>query len=174
MTTTTSTSPEFIHALTLALNSAVSVAYAQRAVNAEKQGTAHQEESAAARHLNTLQAQFDILCNDLYLVTPLRALDDMLDELDRAVSRGDVETAERIRDRELAKHSPEVTRVRDIDGQIKSLEAQINLLRTKMDELEEERARAAVTAVWSGITKEQIADATGRDAIAVNRWLLGV
>ena len=174
MTTTTSTSPEFIHALTLALNSAVSVAYAQRAVNAEKQGTAHQEESAAARHLNTLQAQFDILCNDLYLVTPLRALDDMLDELDRAVSRGDVETAERIRDRELAKHSPEVTRVRDIDGQIKSLEAQINLLRTKMDELEEKRDLAAVVATWAGTSEAQLAEATDRDVDEVKRWLRGM
>lgn len=174
MTQTDIHTPEFTHALALVLNSAVSVAYAQRAVNAEKQGTAHQEESAAARHLNTLQAQFDILCNDLYLVTPLRALDDMLDELDRAVSRGDVETAERIRDRELAKHSPEVTRVRDVDKKIRNVKAQINLLRTKMGELEEERAQNAVTAVRSGITKEQIADATDRSAADVAKWLRGV
>lgn len=170
----TPTSPEFIHALTLALNSAVSVARAQRAVNAEKQGTARQEDSVAARHLGTLTAQFDSLCNDLFLLAPTIDPDDMFGELDKAVSRGDVETAERIRDRELALHSPEVSRVRDIDGQIKGLEAQINLLRTKMDELEEEREQAAVFATWSGITKDQLADATGRGIADVNCWLLGV
>lgn len=172
--TTTTTSPEFIHALTLALNSAVSVARAQRAVNSEKQGTASPEDSVAARHLGTLQTQFDILCNDLYLLDATGALSELYDELDKAVSRGDVETAERIRDRELALHSPEVSRVRDIDGQIKGLEAQINLLRTKMDELEEEREQAAVFATWSGVTKDQIAEATDRSAADVNCWLLGV
>lgn len=174
MTTTTSTSPEFIHALTLTLNAAVSVARAQRAVNAEKQGTARQEDSVAARHLGTLTAQFDSLCNDLYLFATPGPLDVLFDELDDAITCGDVDAAEKIRDRELALHSPEVARVRDIDGQIKSLEAQINLLRTKMDELEEEREQAAVFATWSGIDKEQIAEATDRSAADVNCWLLGV
>ena len=172
--TTTTTSPEFIHALTLVLNSAVSVARAQRAVNAEKQGTSRQEDSVAARHLGTLTAQYDILCNDLYLFATPGPLDAMLDELDDAITCGDVDATEKIRDRELALHSPEVARVRDIDGQIKSLEAQINLLRTKMDELEEEREQAAIVAVWSGITKDQLAEATGRDVSAVAEWLRGV
>lgn len=48
------TSSEFIHTLSLMLNSAVSVARAQHAVNAEKQGTANPEDSVAARHLGTL------------------------------------------------------------------------------------------------------------------------
>jgi len=170
----TTTSPEFIHALTLTLNAAVSVARAQHAVNAEKQGTANPEDSVAARHLGTLQTQFDILCNDLYLLDATEVLSELYDELDDAVSNGDVAAAEKIRDRELALHSPEVARVRDIDGQIKSLEAQINLLRTKMDELEEERAQNAVTAVWSGFTKDQLAEATDRSTADVNCWLLGV
>lgn len=172
--TTTTTSPEFIHALTLALNAAVSVARAQHAVNAEKRGTASPEDSVAARHLGTLQTQFDVLCNDLYLLDATESLSELYDELDKAVSRGDVETAERIRDRELALHSPEVSRVRDIDGQIKSLEAQINLLRTKMDELEEEREQAAVVASWAGTSEAQLAEATDRDVDEVRRWLLGV
>ena len=170
----TTTSPEFIYALTLTLNAAVSVARAQHAVNAEKQGTANQEESVAARHLGTLTAQLDSLCNDLYLLDATEVLSELYDELDDAVSNGDVAAAEKIRDRELALHSPEVARVRDIDGQIKSLEAQINLLRTKMDELEEERAQNVVTAVWSGFTKDQLAEATDRSAADVNCWLLGV
>lgn len=170
----TTTSPEFIYALTLTLNAAVSVARAQHAVNAEKQGTANPEDSVAARHLGTLQTQFDILCNDLYLLDATEVLSELYDELDDAVSNGDVAAAEKIRDRELALHSPEVARVRDIDGQIKSLEAQINLLRTKMDVLEEERAQNAVTAVWSGFTKDQLAEATDRSAADVNCWLLGV
>lgn len=174
MTTTTSTSPEFIHTLSLTLNSAVSVARAQHAVNAEKKGTATREDSVAARHLGTLTSQYDILCNDLYLFAPPGPLDAMLDELDDAITCGDMDAAEKIRDRELALHSPKVARVRDIDGQIKSLEAQINLLRTKMDELEEERAQNAVTAVWSGFTKDQLAEATDRSAADVNCWLLGV
>lgn len=144
--TTTTTSPEFIHTLSLALNAAVSVARAQHAVNAEKQGTARQEDSVAARHLGTLTAQYTTLCNDLFLLAPTIDPDDMFGELNKAVSRGDVASAEKIRDCELALHSPEVARVRDIDGQIKGLEAQINLLRTKMDELEEEREQAAVVA----------------------------
>lgn len=172
--TTTTTSPEFIHTLSLTLNAAVSVARAQHAVNAEKQDTANPEDSVAARHLGTLTAQFDSLCNDLYLLATPGPLDAMLDELDDAITCGDVDAAEKIRDRELALHSPEVARVRDIDGQIKSLEAQINLLRTKMDELEEERAQNAVTAVWSGFTKDQLAEATDRSAADVNCWLLGV
>lgn len=174
MTTATSTSPEFIHALTLTLNAAVSVARAQHAVNAEKQGTARQEDSVAARHLGTLTAQFDSLCNDLYLFAPPGPLDAMLDELDDAITCGDVDAAEKIRDRELALHSPEVARVRDIDGQIKSLEAQINLLRTKMDELEEEREQAAVFATWAGTSEAQLAEATGRSVADVAAWLRGV
>lgn len=170
----TTTSPEFVHALSLALNATVSVSRAQRAVNAEKQGTARQEDSVAARHLGMLLSQFDGLCNDLYLLDVPGYLSDLFDELDDAVSKGDVAAAEKIRDRELALHSPEVARVRDIDGQIKSLEAQINLLRTKMDELEEERTQNAVTAVWSGFTKDQLAEATDRSAADVNCWLLGV
>lgn len=174
MNQTTTATPEFFHALTLALNSAVSVARAQNAVNAEKQDAASPEGSVAARHLETLTAQHNILRNDLHLPSPTVDLDDMFYELDKAVSRGDVNTTECIRDRELAKHSPEVIRVRDVDKLIKGLEAQINLLRTKMGELEKERAQNAVTAVWSGITKEQIADATDRDVAAVAEWLRGV
>lgn len=173
MTKNTPTSPEFVHALSLALNAAVSVARAQHAVNAEKQGTANPEDSVAARHLGMLLPQFDGLCNDLYLLDAPGALSDLFDELDDAVSRGDVESAERIRDRELALHSPEVSRVCDIDGQIKSLEAQINLLRTKMDELEEKRDLAAVVASWAGTSEAQLAEATDRDVDEVKRWLRG-
>ena len=58
--TTTTTSPEFVHALSLALNAAVSVARAQNAVNAEKQrGIADPQDSVAARHLGMLLPQFD-------------------------------------------------------------------------------------------------------------------
>ena len=167
-------SPEFLHTLSLVLNSAVSVARAQHAVNAEKQGTANPEDSVAARHLGTLIPQFDGLCNDLYLLDATKSLSELYDELDDAVSKGDVTATERIRDRELAKHSPEVARVRDIDGKIKSLEAQINLLRTKMDELEEKRARAAVVATWAGVSEGQLADATGRTMDDVSAWLRGV
>lgn len=170
----TPTSPEFIHTLSLALNAAVSVARAQRAVNAEKQGTANPEDSVAARHLGTLLSQFDGLCNDLYILDAPGALSELFDELDDAVSNGDVTATEKIRDRELALHSPEVSRVRDIDGKIKSLEAQINLLRTKMDELEEKRSRAAVVATWAGVSEGQLADATSRDVDEVRRWLRGV
>lgn len=171
--TKTTTSSEFIQALTHVLNSAVSAARAQRAVNSEKHGTATQEDSVAARRLDTLQTQFDTLCNVLYLVTPPGVLNDLLDDLDNAIIRGDVELVEKIRDYELAVHSPEVSRVRDIDGQIRDIESQISILRFRMDGLEEERARASVAAVESGFTKEQIISATGRDAVAVNRWLRG-
>lgn len=170
----TTTSPEFVHTLSLVLNSAVSVAYSQHAVNAEKQDAASPEDSVAARQLDTLQTQFDILCNDLYLIAPTIDLSELFDELDNAITRGDMDAAEKIRNRELSPYRPAMSRVRDIDGQIKSLEAQINLLRTKMDELEEERAQNAVTAVWSGFTKEQLAEATDRSAADVNCWLLGV
>lgn len=172
--TTTTTSPEFIHTLSLALNAAVSVARAQRAVNAEKQGTARQEDSVDARHLGMLLSQFDGLCNDLYLLDVPGSLSDLFDELDDAVSKGDVTATEKIRDRELALHSPEVSQVRDIDGKIKGLEAQINLLRTKMDELEEKRDLAAVVATWSGTSEAQLAEATDRDVADVKRWLRGV
>lgn len=121
-----------------------------------------------------LSPQFDGLCNDLYLLDAPGALSDLFDELDDAVSNGDVTAAEKIRDRELALHSPEVARVRDIDGKIKSLEAQINLLRTKMDELEEKRSRAAVVATWAGVSEEQLAEATDRDVADVSAWLRGV
>lgn len=165
---TTSTSPEFIHALTLVLNSAESLAYATR--EAAKQ----QEDSASARHLDTLQTQFDILCNDLYLVTPPGVLDDMLDELDNAITCGDVISVVRIRDRELAKHSPEVTRVRDVDEFIKGLESQISILRARVAELEEERAQNVASAVESGFTVGQIAEATGRGVFEVDDWVRGV
>ena len=168
MTQTTTTTPEFTHALSLVLNSAVSVAYAQHTVNADQQ-----EDSAAARHLDTLRSQFDILCNDLYLVTPPGVLNDLLDDLDDVIIRGDVELVEKIRDYELAAHRPEVARVRDIDGQIRDIESQMSILRARMDGLEDERARAAVAAVESGIAKEQIATATGRDVDDVNHWLRG-
>lgn len=174
MNQTTTATSEFVHALTLALNSAVSVARAQHAVNAEKQDAASPEGSVAARHLGTLTTQYATLCNDLFLLAPTIDPDDMFGELNDAVSRGDVASAEKIRDRELALHSPEVDRVRDIDGQIKSLEAQINLLRTKVGELEEKREQAAVFATWSGITKEQLAEATDRSAADVAEWLRGV
>ena len=171
---TTTTSPEFIHTLSLTLNAAVSVARAQRAVNAEKQGTANQEESVAARHLGTLTAQLDSLCNDLYLFATPGPLDAMFDELDDAITCGDVEQVEKIRDRELAVRSPEVSRVRDVDEKIRHIESQVANLRAKMDELEEEREQAAIVAVWSGITKDQLAEATGRDVSAVAEWLRGV
>lgn len=174
MTKNTPTSPEFVHALSLALNAAVSVARAQRAVNTEKQGTANPEDSVAARHLGMLLSQFDGLCNDLYLLDAPGALSELFNELDDAVSRGDVELVEKIRDYELAVRSREVARVRDIDGQIRDIESQISILRFRMDGLKEERARAAVAAVESGFTKEQIITATGRNTVAVNRWLLGV
>lgn len=173
--TTTTTSPEFIHTLSLALNAAVSVARAQHAVNAENQrGIADPQDSVAARHLGTLQTQFDVLCNDLYLLDATESLSELYDELNDAVSKGDVTATEKIRDRELSLHSPEVARVRDIDGQIKGLEAQINLLRTKMDELEEKRDLAAVVASWAGTSEAQLAEATDRDVAEVKRWLRGV
>ena len=89
------------------------------------------------------------------------------------IIRGDVELVEKIRDYELAAHRPEVARVRDIDGQIRDIESQMSILRARMDGLEDERARAAVAAVESGIAKEQIATATGRDVDDVNHWLRG-
>lgn len=171
----TPTSPEFVHALSLALNAAVSVARAQNAVNAEKQrGIADPQDSVAARHLGMLLPQFDGLCNDLYLLDATESLSELYDELDDAVSKGDVTATERIRDRELALHSPEVSQVRDIDGRIKDLEAQINLLRIKMDELEEKRDLAAVVASWAGTSAAQLAEATDRDVDEVKRWLRGV
>lgn len=171
--TTTTTSPEFIHALTLALNSAVSVAYATREVAAEKKDAATKEYSAAC-HLDTLQTQFDILCNDLYLVTPPGVLDDMLDELDNAITCGDVISVVRIRDRELSKHSHEVARVRDVDSKIKDIESKIAHLRSQLSELEEERAQNVSTAVESGCTVGQIAEATGRGVFEVDDWVRGV
>ncbi|PZP03783.1 MAG: hypothetical protein DI609_00390 [Corynebacterium urealyticum] len=170
----TPTSPEFIHALTLALNSAVSVARAQHAVNAEKRGTASPEDSVAARHLGMLLPQFDGLCNDLYLLDATEALSELYDELDDAVSRGDVTATEKIRDRELALHSPEVSRVRDVDEKIRHIESQVANLRAKMEELEEERDLAAVVATWAGTSEAQLAEATDRDVAEVKRWLRGV
>ena len=70
MNQTTTATSEFVHALTLALNSAVSVARAQHAVNAEKQDAASPEGSVAARHLGTLTTQYATLCNDLFLLAP--------------------------------------------------------------------------------------------------------
>lgn len=168
MTQTTTTSPEFIHALTLVLNSAESLAYATR------EAAEQQEDSAAARHLDTLQTQFDILCNDLYLVTPPGVLDDMLDELDNAITCGDVISVVRIRDRELSKHSHEVARVRDVDSKIKDIESKIAHLRSQLSELEEERAQNVSTAVESGCTVGQIAEATGRGVFEVDDWVRGV
>ena len=49
----------------------------------------------------------------------------------------------------------------------------MSILRARIDGLEGERARAAVAAVESGIAKEQIATATGRDVDDVNQWLRG-
>lgn len=170
----TTTSPEFIHTLSLVLNSAVSVAYAQHAVNAEKQDTASPEDSVAARHLDTLQTQFDILCNDLYLLDVPGSLSELFDELDNAITRGDMDAAEKIRNRELSPYRPAMSRVRAVDAKIRDLEAQITILRDKAHVLEEERGKAAVTAVESGITKEQIAEATDRAVADVNCWLLGV
>ena len=176
MTQTDMTNPELTHALSLVLNSEVTVAHANRVLFSERPA-ARQEDSAAAaaaRHLDTLKNQFDILCNDLYLVTPPGSMDDLLNELYGVIARGDEDTAERIRDRELAKFSPEVSRVRDVDAKIKGIETKINLLRTQLSDLEEERAHNATTAVWAGFTADQIAEATDRDVDAVNEWVRGV
>lgn len=164
----TTTSPEFIHALALVLNSAESLAYATR------EAAEQQEDSAAARHLDTLQTQFDILCNDLYQVTPPGVLNDLLDDLDNAITRGDVISVVRIRDRELSKHSHEVARVRDVDSKIKDIESKIAHLRSQLSELEEERAQNVATAVESGFTVGQIAKATGRGVFEVDEWVHGV
>ena len=120
-----------------------------------------------------IRDRFDILCNDLYLLDAPGVLTDLFDDLDDVITRGDVELAEKIRDYELAAHSREVARVRDVDEFIKGLEAQMSILRARIDGLEGERARAAVAAVESGIAKEQIATATGRDVDDVNQWLRG-
>lgn len=169
MSRTDTINPEFLHTLSLVLNSAVSVAYAQYIVNTDQQ-----EDYTAARHLGMLQDQYDTLCKDLYQVTPPGVLNDLLDDLDNAITHGDTDTAERIRDRELAKFSPEVTHVRDVNEKIKYVKDQINILHAELEELEEERVQKVVTAVESGIAKEQVAAAIGRDVVTVNRWLLGV
>lgn len=81
---------------------------------------------------------------------------------------------ERIRERELAAHNPEVSRVCEVDNKIRNIESQIDHLRSQLAELEDSRTQSAITALWSGITPDQIANATERDVNDVNNWLSNV
>lgn len=174
MNQTTTPTPEFTHALALVLNSAVSVAYATREVAAEQQDTDQQEDSAAARNLGTLVTQYETLCRELDMISTPGTLTELYAELDKAVSRGDVISVVRIRDREMSKHSHEVARVRDVDSKIKDIESKIAHLRSQLSELEEERDQNVAAAVESGFTVGQIAEATGRGVFEVDDWVRGV
>ena len=167
-------SPDFVHALTLVLNAAVSVARAKSdLLSANPDGT-DTANTVAARQLHVLYTQSTMLRHDLNILAFPDIMSELYTELDKAISRGDVTTVESIRDRELATHSPEVSRVCDIDNKIRNIESQIAHLRSQLSELEDSRAHSAITALWSGITPDQIANATERDINDVNNWLSSV
>lgn len=167
-------SPDFVHALTLVLNAAVSVARAKSdLLSANPDGT-DTANTVAAQQLHVLYTQSNMLRHNLDILAFPDIMSELYKELDKAISRGDVAAVERIRKRELAAHSPEVSRVCEVDNKIRNIESQIAHLRSQLSELEDSRAHSAITALWSGITPEQIANATDRNVTDVNNWLQNV
>lgn len=166
--------PDFVHALTLVLNAAVSVARAKSDLLSNNPDGTNTSNTVAAQQLHVLYTQSNMLRHNLDILAFPDVMSELYAELDKAISRGDVATVESIRDRELAAHSPEVSRVCDVDNKIKNIESQIAHLRSQLSELEDSRAHSAITALWSGITPEQIANATDRNITDVNTWLQNV
>lgn len=167
-------SPDFVHALTLVLNAAVSVARAKSNLIAQDPDGTNTSNTIAARQLHVLYTQSNTLRHDLDILAFPDIMSELYGELDKAISCGDVAAVERIRDRKLAEHSPEVSCVCEVDNKIRNIESQIDHLRSQLSELEGSRAHSTITALWSGITLDHIANATDRNINDVNTWLHNV